>query len=78
MGSCGVSGTFGGGGDHGVVQATMFRLSGVYYTTSSRGIYGMGWLVGVLDNPIWIKTGPDKEDIIEGGEEWFGHIFGIL
>ena len=31
-----------------------------------------------LDEPIYIQTGPDKEDIIEGGEEWFGHIFGFL
>ena len=31
-----------------------------------------------LDDPIWIKTGPDKEDIFEGGEEWFGFIFGSL
>ena len=31
-----------------------------------------------LDDPIWIKTGPGPEDVIDGGEEWFGHIFGIL
>ena len=31
-----------------------------------------------LDNSIWVKTGPDKEDIIDGGQEWFGHNFGVL
>ena len=25
-----------------------------------------------------IKTGPDKGDVIEGTEEWFSHIFGLL
>ena len=34
--------------------------------------------LGRLDDPIWIQTGPEKEDIIEGGEEWFGHIFGFI
>ena len=31
-----------------------------------------------LDDPVWIKTGPEKEDVFDGGEEWFGHIFGFL
>ena len=40
------------------------------------GPSGLAW--SELDDPIWIKTGPEPEDIIEGGEEWFGFIFGIL
>ena len=28
-----------------------------------------------LNKPVWIQTGPDKDDIIEGGEELFSHIF---
>lgn len=31
-----------------------------------------------LDFPVWIKTGPEKQDVTDGGEEWFGHLFGIL
>ena len=30
-----------------------------------------------LDQPIWIKTGPDKEDIFDGGEGWCNYIFGF-
>ena len=31
-----------------------------------------------LDNPIYIKTGPEPQDIIEGGEEWFTTLFHLL
>ena len=31
-----------------------------------------------LDHPIWIRTAPDKEDIFDGGEEWFSYIFSFL
>ena len=31
-----------------------------------------------LDDPIWIQSGPDKDDIIEGGEEWFSTLHGLL
>ena len=31
-----------------------------------------------LDDPNWIKHGPEKEDIFDGVEEWFGHIFSFL
>lgn len=31
-----------------------------------------------LDDPIYIKTGPEEEDTIEEGEEWFTTIYGLL
>ena len=31
-----------------------------------------------LDQPIWINTGPEPEDIIDGGEEWFLENFHLL
>ena len=31
-----------------------------------------------LDQGIWMKNGLGDEDIIDGGEEWFGHIFELL
>ena len=31
-----------------------------------------------LDAPIYIQTGPEKEDIIEGGEEWFTTLFHLI
>ena len=30
---------------------------------------------GGLVAPIWIKTGPDKEDFIDGVEEWMGILY---
>ena len=31
-----------------------------------------------LDDPIWVKTGPNKEDTIEGGEEWFTFLYHLI
>ena len=31
-----------------------------------------------LDSPIYIKRGPEKEDVIEGGEEWFSYFFDLM
>ena len=28
--------------------------------------------------PIWLLTGPEKGDVVDAVEEWFGHIFGFL
>ena len=30
------------------------------------------------DPNVWTKTGPEKDDIIEGGEEWFETLYGHL
>ena len=48
------------------------------WDTQPKNLMGYRKTWSELDEPIWIETGPDKEDVIEGGEEWFGHIFGIL
>lgn len=31
-----------------------------------------------LDEPIYIKTGPEKEGVIEGGEEWFSTLYHLI
>ena len=31
-----------------------------------------------LGGNIWIQNGPEKEDITEGGEEWFQTIYNLL
>ena len=33
---------------------------------------------GDLDHPIYIKTGLEKDDVIEGGEEWFTTPFSLM
>ena len=33
---------------------------------------------GDLGDPIWIRTGPDKDDIFDGAAEWFSHIFSFM
>lgn len=39
------------------------------WETSRRCLIGDRKDWSDLDNPIWIKTGPDKEELIEGAEE---------
>ena len=29
-------------------------------------------------NQVLIKIGPEKDDVIEGGEEWFEKLYGLL
>ena len=64
--------------DHPVANGQHITFHCPTWSEQRKALIGERTSWEALDEPIWIKTGPEKKDTFDGGEAWFSHIFGFL